>query len=78
MCDCKQVGVLIALAVVLRAKPVLALHVCGKILAAGQQYSSQQRMPFLLWALSQASRYVLHLGCLSESCMQPYLIYVNA
>ena len=47
---------LVALALVLRAKPLLALRLSEKILSAGQQYASQQRLPFLLWALSQASR----------------------
>ena len=47
---------LVALALVLRAKPILALRLSAKILSVGQQYSSQQRLPFLLWALSQASR----------------------
>ena len=47
----------IALALVLRAKPLLALRLNEKVLAGGQQYTSQQRLPFLLWALSQASRW---------------------
>ena len=47
---------LVALALVLRAKPLLALRLSEKVLSAGQQYASQQRLPFLLWALSQASR----------------------
>ena len=52
----QQVGVLVALALVLRAKPLLALRLSEKVLSAGQQYASQQRLPFLLWVLSQASR----------------------
>lgn len=51
-----QVGVLIAVALVLRAQPLLALHLSGKVQTAGQRYTSPQRLPFLLWALSQASR----------------------
>ena len=51
-----QVGVLIALALVLRAQPLLALRLSEKVLSAGPQYTSPQRLPFLLWALSQASR----------------------
>lgn len=47
---------LVAIAAVLRAKPLVALQLSDKILAAGQQYASQQRMPFLLWVLTQASR----------------------
>ena len=48
---------LVALALVLRAKPLLALRLSERVLAGGQQYTSQQRLPFLLWALSQASRW---------------------
>ena len=62
-----QVGVLVAIAAVLRAKPLVAFQLSDKILAAGQQYASQQRMPFLLWVLAQASRCGL-------ARPQPYII----
>jgi hypothetical protein len=47
------VGLLISLALVQRATPVVALLMSDRLLRGVPHYSGRYRLPFLLWVLSQ-------------------------
>ena len=49
-------GLLVSVALVLRAVPVVALLLSENLLEGNARYSSPQRMPFLLWTLGQATK----------------------
>ncbi|EIE26377.1 hypothetical protein COCSUDRAFT_32152, partial [Coccomyxa subellipsoidea C-169] len=50
-----NVGLLVALALVLRAVPAVAVLLSDSLLQGSTRFSSPQRLPFLLWTLAQAA-----------------------
>ncbi len=53
-----QVGLLVALALALRAKPAALLLTAGALAVGGRRYTSSGRLPLLLWLLEQAAQCV--------------------
>ena len=51
-----QVGLLVALALALRAKPAALLLAADHIAAGGSRFCSSGRLPLLLWLLNQAAQ----------------------
>ena len=61
---CFQVGVLVSLALMLRAAPATALLLSDSLLRGGSHFSGPTRLPFLLWTLNQAARSAFHRLCM--------------
>lgn len=48
-------GLLVSVALVLRASPAAAILLSDALVTAGARYSGPQRLPYLLWMLAQAA-----------------------
>lgn len=51
-----QVGLLVALALALRAKPAALVLDADRLAAGGRRYTAPGRLPLLLWLLSQTAQ----------------------